>query len=168
MLSAPIKMIISSSHCPNTLPLLLVKILNSRTWKRFSTYGLQGACPNDLLHTGVYMELALSGQHRHALFWETMLVGTEFPVKNQYTVVKSTVVTAMTETCKTSNKTVPNKSTLTTHWGHADHCPAQLPQTKPELLVGSSFSQHIPHETPTSPLPATFFFFFVIYNNEVS
>lgn len=66
---------------------------------------------------------------------------------------------AMAETCKTINKTVPNKSTLTTHWGHTDYFPAQLPQTKPELLVGSLFSQHIPVFQPKIYISISIYFY---------
>ena len=45
---APIKTIISASPCPSTFPLHLVKTLNPRTWKRFTTYGSQGPQPNGL------------------------------------------------------------------------------------------------------------------------
>lgn len=164
MLSAPIKMIISSCPCPSIFPLHLVKILNPTTWKMFTMYDPPGLHPNDLPHTGACVELALSSQHQHALFWEPMLVGTDFSVENQYSVVKSTVGTAVTEACKAINETISNKFTLTTHQGHAELCPAQTsvqhrpPRLNQGLLVGSLSSHYAPHEASTSPTPATFSF----------
>lgn len=51
----------------STFPLHLLKILNPRTWRTFAMYDLQEPHPNNLLHTGVYMDLALSSQHQHVL-----------------------------------------------------------------------------------------------------
>lgn len=52
---------------PSTFSLHLLKILNPRTWRTFAMSDLQEAHPNDLPHTGVYMDLVLSSQHQHAL-----------------------------------------------------------------------------------------------------
>lgn len=69
--------------CPSTFLLHLLKILNPRTWKKFTIYDLQVPHPHDLLHTRVYMELAFFSPHQHALFWEPMLSKTDFSVENK-------------------------------------------------------------------------------------
>lgn len=154
-------MIISSSPCPSTFPLHLMKILNARTWKRFTTHDLQEAHPTD--RTGVCMELALPSQHQHALF---LLVETGFSVKNKHSAFQSTAGMAVAEARKVI-RTIPNKSSLTTHQGHADLCPAQTPHKLSQgcwwnlcpltmLPVKLPLLHQLPH------------FLFLIINNQLS